>query len=53
MLMNKEFKVPTITEFLNLISRNNYNHYIFRGQNEAFESIQASEFRPYISGIII
>lgn len=48
--MNKEFTVSTVTEFLNLISQNNYNHYIFRGQNEAFEGIQASGFRPYKGG---
>ncbi|MGP3788526.1 FRG domain-containing protein [Paenibacillus sp. 1A_MP2] len=48
--MNKEYTVSTVTEYLDLISRNNFNHYIFRGQNEAFGGIEASGFRPYKGG---
>lgn len=48
--MNQNYTVSTVTEYLDVINRNNYTLCIFRGQNEAFEGIQASGFRPYKGG---
>lgn len=43
----KEYTINTISEYLDIIHRNNLKSYIFRGQNEPYYGIEASGFRPY------
>ncbi|KGP81913.1 MULTISPECIES: FRG domain-containing protein [Paenibacillus] len=45
--MIKEYIIPNISIYLDLIRTNDFHNYIFRGQNEAYNGIQASGFRSY------
>ncbi|MGZ7445052.1 FRG domain-containing protein [Paenibacillus sp. TH7-28] len=46
----EEHTISTVSQYLELIRENDYYHFIFRGQNEAYGGIQASGFRPYKGG---
>ncbi|GAA3403269.1 FRG domain-containing protein [Paenibacillus hodogayensis] len=48
--MKQEHTITNVSQYLELIRENNYYHFIFRGQNEAYGGIQASGFRPYKGG---
>ena len=46
----QEYTINTISEYLDIIRDNNLKSYIFRGQNEKYNGIEASGFRPYKGG---
>jgi FRG domain. len=48
--LNKNLTITTISEYLDCIRKNDLTEFIFRGQNEAYNGIRASGFRPYQGG---
>lgn len=48
--LSNKFKITTISQYLDIIRENNLFEFIYRGQNEAYNGIEASGFRPYKGG---
>lgn len=47
MVKARKYIASTVSEYLNIIRKNDLTNYIYRGQNEHFGGIMASGFRPY------
>lgn len=43
----KRYTIKNISEYLDIIRELRYEKYIYRGQNQAYNGIEASGFRPY------
>ena len=46
----KKYTIDSVSKYLDIIRNNNFDSYIFRGQNEPYYGIEASGFRPYKGG---